>query len=367
MGNLSKGAKIAVALLAAIGVILIFFARRDYTSQTQRLDAIVISAVKECGVSDRNFLYGRQERGKSGRHTFLKITRRYEIGPEFNFDRFQALIRGKLRKTDFKQVKSTFEKDLRKEERAVFFSFKNRIIYEISFLKKKYRRAALRVKGKGAKIAIVLDDFGYNANNLDVLYGINAPLTISVLPNLPYSKRIAEEAGAKNLEIMLHLPLEPRGERKNIEKGTIMVDMPPKEVRAILTDALASVPGAKGVSNHMGSKATEDKDLMKVIFDELNRQHLYFMDNLTADDSVCIEVAAKSKIRIATRSVFLDNESDEGYIENQIRHTAEIAAKTGFAVGVGHDRPATVRVLAKVIPELKSENFQFVYLSEPVK
>lgn len=91
------------------------------------------------------------------------------------------------------------------------------------------------------------------------------------------------------------------------------------------------------------------------------------MDNLTASGSVCGEVAARSKIRIVARSVFLDNESDEDYIENQMRRTAEIAAKTGFAVGVGHDRPATVRVLARIIPELKNDGFQFVYLSEIVK
>lgn len=366
MVNFPKSAKIAIALVLAIGAVLILFAGRDYTKETKRLDSIILKVVRGSGAGDRDFLYGRQERGKSGRHTFLKITRRYEVNSGFSFDKFQADIADELRNTSFKPIKATFEKDSKKEERTLYFSFKNRIIYEISFLKKKYRRAA-KAAGKGAKIAVVLDDFGYNMNNLDPLYGINAPLTISILPNLPYSKKIAEEALAKNLEIILHLPLEPRGEVNNIEEGTIMTDMPAKEVKTILANALAGVPGVKGVSNHMGSKATEDKDLMKVIFDELNRRHLYFMDNLTADDSVCEEVAEKSKIRIAARNVFLDNESDEGYIENQMRRAAEIAGKTGLAVGVGHDRPATVRVLAKIIPELKNEGFQFVYLSEIVK
>jgi hypothetical protein len=311
-------------------------------------------------------LYGRQERGKSGGSTFLKITRRYETGPGFSFDKFQPAIAGALERTDFRPVRSTVSKDPKKEEYAAFFSFKDRIVYEISFLKKKHRLIA-KAKGKGARIAIVLDDFGYNTNNLDALYGINTPLTISVLPNLAYSGRIAEDAGAKKLEVVLHLPLEPRSGKEHIESGTIMTDMPSGEVRRILADALAGVPGAKGVSNHMGSKATEDRNLMKVIFDDLNKKHLYFLDNLTADDSICDEVAARSKIRIVTRNVFLDNESDEGYIENQIRHTAEIAFKTGSAVGVGHDRPATVRVLARIVPELKNDGFQFVYLSEIVK
>ncbi len=366
MGNLPRGAKIAIAAVLAIGMILIFFAKRDYAKETQRLDSIILKVIEDCGISDKNFLYGRQERGKSGGHTFLKITRRYEIGPGFSFDKFQSAMADTLQRTDFRPVKFTVTKDPKKEEHTAFFSFKDRIVYEISFLKKKHRLIA-KAKGKGARIVIVLDDFGYNMNNLDALYGINTPLTISVLPNLAYSKRISEEAGTKKLEVILHLPLEPKSDKERIESGTIMTDMAPKEVRTILANALADVPGAKGVSNHMGSKATEDRDLMKVIFDDLNKRRLYFLDSLTADDSVCAEVAAKSKIRIATRNVFLDNESDEGYIENQIRRTAEIAAKTGSAVGIGHDRPATVRVLARIIPELKNDGFQFVYLSEIVK
>ncbi|MDP3789977.1 MAG: divergent polysaccharide deacetylase family protein [Candidatus Omnitrophota bacterium] len=366
MINIPRGAKIAIAAVLAIGVILIFFAKKDYTKKTQQLDSIVVQVIKDCGVRGENFLYGRQERGKSGGHTFLKITRRYETGPGFSFDKFQSAIGDALQKTNFRPVRFTASKDSKKEEYAAFFSFKDRIVYEISFLKKK-RRPIAKAKGKGARIAIVLDDFGYNMNNLDTLYGINTPLTIAVLPNLAYSTRIAEEAGTKKLEVILHLPLEPKSDKEHTESGTITTDMAPKEVRTILANALASVSGAKGVSNHMGSKATEDRDLMKVIFDDLNKRHLYFLDSLTADDSVCAEVAAKSKIRIATRSIFLDNELDDGYIEKQIRRTAELASKTGFAVGIGHDRPATVRVLAKVIPELKNDGFQFVYLSEIVK
>ena len=53
--------------------------------------------------------------------------------------------------------------------------------------------------------------------------------------------------------------------------------------------------------------------------------------------------------------------------KNPAELAQEIAAKTGSAVGVGHDRVNTVRVLGRIIPELKTEGFQFVYLSEMVK
>lgn len=365
---LSPRAKFTLAVLAAIALIFALFARRDYTKDTERLDSIILQTVRDSGVPDGNFVFGRQEKGKSGGYAFLKITRRYEADQGFSFDKFQSEIGKKLRKTGFKVVKSVFKKDDGQEKRTVYLSFKDRIVYEISFLKKRYMRFS-RAGAEGAKIAIVLDDFGYNYNmdDFDILYNINTPLTISILPNLAHSRRISEGAGARNIEIILHLPLEPRGEGENLEAGTIKVGMPHRQIRMLLKEAMESVPRIKGVSNHMGSKATEDKELMKVIFDELKRRRLYFLDSLVTDNSVCEAVAAKCGLRIAIRSVFLDNESDERYIENQLRRVAEIAAKSGSAVGLGHNRPNTIRALARIIPELKNEGFQFVYLSELVK
>ena len=223
------------------------------------------------------------------------------------------------------------------------------------------------MKGKGAKIAIVLDDFGYNLNNLDTLFEIDSPLTISVLPNLLFSKRIAKKANEQNIEVMLHLPLEPHGEKTNLEKHTILTSMPPQKVNQYLIRAIESIPGLKGVSNHMGSKATEDRVLMGYIFDELRKRDLYFVDNLVTDKSVCKEVAYEKDMRIVARSVFLDNEPDEEYIEGQIKQMARLAEKTGWAVGVGHDRTGTVKVLAKVIPQLKDDGFEFVYVSEIIE
>ncbi len=41
------------------------------------------------------------------------------------------------------------------------------------------RKAATR-----AKVAIVMDDFGYNMNNFDALFSIGQPVTLSILPDL---------------------------------------------------------------------------------------------------------------------------------------------------------------------------------------
>ena len=69
-----------------------------------------------------------------------------------------------------------------------------------------------------AEIAIVIDDWGYNLNNLRILNSVKLPLTVSILPNLSYSKTIAEVAHAHGFRVILHLPMEPY-EKARLEKN----------------------------------------------------------------------------------------------------------------------------------------------------
>jgi len=52
------------------------------------------------------------------------------------------------------------------------------------------------------------------------------------------------------------------------------------------------------------------------------------------------------------------------YIERQIMKAAKQAQDRGWAIGVGHDRPSTVKVLARLMPELSVAGYKFVFVSE---
>lgn len=215
------------------------------------------------------------------------------------------------------------------------------------------------------KLAIVLDDWGYNLNNLGYLDQIKRPLTISVLPHLPYSQTVADEAGRRGLEVILHLPLEPYpSEKVRLEANTIMVNMGQDRVKAVLDDDLNDVLGAAGLSNHMGSKATGDSRLMGIIFKEIKGRGLYFLDSLVSGKSVGPSLSRQMGVKFVKRDVFLDNSSDPAYIKGQISKLKAAAKRQGYAVGIGHDRPNTLMVLKEVMPQLEKEGYKFVYLSE---
>lgn len=217
-----------------------------------------------------------------------------------------------------------------------------------------------------AKIAVVIDDLGYNSNNLGIMEDIKYPMTFSVLPGLNYSETLARELHRRGFEIILHLPMEPY-EKSNMENNTILTSMDETKIKGIIDTDLVSVPYAKGVSNHMGSKVTEDSRTMSIIFNELENRHLYFLDSLVTAKSIGQELADKLNVKFAKRDVFLDNIQDAEYIRQQIQQLKIKARHKGEAIGIGHDRKITLEILKEAMPELEKEGYKFVLVSELVR
>lgn len=220
---------------------------------------------------------------------------------------------------------------------------------------------------KRAKVAIVMDDFGYNMNDFDTLFSINEPVTLSVLPSLKYSKAVSEYARGRGYEVILHLPLESHRKDIKEETDTIRSGMAEADIASRLAKEIESVPGIRGVSNHMGSKSTEDKELMAAVFKYLKKRHLYFFDSMTSEKSVCREAAEAAGLRYARRDIFLDNTDNVEYVGKQLAALEKMALKRGRAIAVCHDRKNTIAALAKMMPRMAKDGIEFVTLSDMVR
>jgi hypothetical protein len=62
--------------------------------------------------------------------------------------------------------------------------------------------------------------------------------------------------------------------------------------------------------------------------------------------------------------VFLDNNSDPEYIKGQLIQLRNLSKKYGTAIGIGHDRKSTLTVLKEILPQLESQGYKFVFISE---
>ena len=221
--------------------------------------------------------------------------------------------------------------------------------------------------GTKPKLALVLDDFGYTDRNFEILEKIDVPLTLAVLPGLPYSQEACSVAARNNMEWILHLPMEPMRKDAPLEENTILVNMDEAMIEDALKRALSSVRGARGVSNHMGSKATGDRRVMEAVFAGLKSRNMFFLDSMTTSDSVCSSVARDMNVPYERRDIFIDNVLEEDVIIKQIGKAVKVARAKGAAVAIGHDKKMTVEVLLRVIPHIQESGIQFVTLSELVE
>ncbi|OGX38826.1 MAG: hypothetical protein A3C53_06970 [Omnitrophica WOR_2 bacterium RIFCSPHIGHO2_02_FULL_68_15] len=216
------------------------------------------------------------------------------------------------------------------------------------------------------KVAIVLDDWGYSRRLVPDVLKLNRPVTLAVLPHQPYSTAIAQQVAGSRCEVILHMPMEPRDDDYPREPQILLSGMPAAEARQMLSAAFATVPSAKGLSNHQGSKATEDAALMQTIMQELRRRRLFFLDSLTASHSACEPAATAAGVPFAARAVFLDNEETPEAIRRQLQELAAAARRAGWAVGIGHDKRVTLEVLEQAMPQMERDGIEFVPLSEVV-
>jgi polysaccharide deacetylase 2 family uncharacterized protein YibQ len=225
--------------------------------------------------------------------------------------------------------------------------------------------AATKVIGK---IAVVLDDWGYNSYHCKYLQNIDAPVTAAILPNLPFSKQVLACARAAGQEAILHLPLEPYANNDKYPRDYILTTkMSSKELTVLLKKILDEFPGISGVNNHMGSKATEDPRVMTIVMTEIKKRGLFFVDSVTSSRSVCPQVAQEIKIPFARRVVFLDNRNERVSIERSFAEGARIAREKGFALIIGHDRELTLKILAEQITKLKQQGYQFLSVKDLIK
>ena len=223
----------------------------------------------------------------------------------------------------------------------------------------------LRPEGRAA---LIVDDFGNGINEIsNGFLNLDQPFTIAVLPHLKASEEVAVRAYEKGFEVILHLPLEPHNSQIDPGEGAVFVDMSPQEIRRRVQEALDSIPHIRGVNNHMGSKATENEDVMGTVMAEVKKKDLYWVDSVTSPDSKAYDVAKKMRLAAARSKMFIDSEPEIEKIEAKLERLYELATTQDSVIAIGHCRPLTLQVLKEALPKLEKRGITFVYVSDFVE
>ena len=221
-------------------------------------------------------------------------------------------------------------------------------------------------KNGSGKLAIIIDDGGYGGAATEIILGLSPKLTLAILPNTPHGTDIAERARAAGFEVMLHMPMENLDPKLFPHEGQLNLDMTDSMIRELTEAALAQVPGAVGVNNHMGSRYTGDAKYMALFMDAIADKGLFFVDSRTTADSRAFEVARAFDVPSETRDLFLDHVDDAAQIRARFWEVVKLAQQNGEAIAIGHFRPATAAVLAELLPQLPEYGVELVHASELV-
>ena len=218
------------------------------------------------------------------------------------------------------------------------------------------------------RIALIIDDLGYNLELGRRALALPGPITVAVLPFTPHTTALAQLAADAGIDVILHEPMQAADETV-CAPGTLTTSMSDADLRGQLAHALAQVPQAIGVNNHTGSLLTAQRAPMVSLMAELHAQSLFFLDSRTTPDTVARDVAVERGVPSARRDVFLDHVVAAHDIAAEFERAISIARQQGHAVLIAHPYQLSLTFLEQALPTLAAQGIVLVKLAtllEPV-
>ena len=221
--------------------------------------------------------------------------------------------------------------------------------------------------GERPVIAVVIDDVGLDKRRARRVIALPGPLTLSLLTYATELPALAAAARAEGHELLVHLPMEPVSGHADPGPNALMISHDVRELLRRIDWSLARFDGFVGVSNHMGSRFTQDAPAMAVVLAELQRRGLMFLDSRTSGQTIGAAIARTIELPGAERDVFLDPDGQQSDVAGQLDQLERVAWQQGFAVGIGHPHDVTLAALADWLPQATARGLVLAPISAIAK
>ncbi|WP_347552684.1 divergent polysaccharide deacetylase family protein [Pseudalkalibacillus hwajinpoensis] len=209
------------------------------------------------------------------------------------------------------------------------------------------------------ELANVIDDLGNNMGGTEEMLRLPVTLTVAIMPFLETTERDAELAHQFGHEVIIHVPMEPlKGKRSWLGPGAITTDLSDHEISKRINAAIDAVPHAVGMNHHMGSKATADERVMRIVLEICRERGLYYLDSKTTGKSVIPGLAEEIGVPYLENELFFDDIYTVQHISKQARELADRLKDDKAHIAIGHVGIAGEKmaaVLSDYLPVYKSE------------
>ena len=218
------------------------------------------------------------------------------------------------------------------------------------------------------KVALIFDDLGESLSDLKEIYSLNIPLTISIIPDLKFSKNIAHIGSRCGFSVFIHLPLEPENKQryKTNKYRFITSDLSRREVISLSRQYLNSIRIAIGVNNHMGSAATQNRQLMKAVLGEIKKKGLIFVDSRASLESIAYDQACKMNLVCGYNEGFVDAVDDISVMEERMKDLIARAKSKGKIIIIAHPKKNTFKFLKERLSAIRRE-VEFITIKDYFK
>jgi len=218
------------------------------------------------------------------------------------------------------------------------------------------------------RLAIIIDDIGFNELGAMELNSLGIPLTAAVIPHAPYAYDEARQLNMYGIEQIIHLPMQSMNREMKVDPARFVVkgaDL--SSIRRLVQRSRTLVPYARGVNNHMGSLITGDPQTMGRVLSVLREEGLFFVDSRTTSTTVAYRMARDMNVPATQRDAFLEDIQNDNitfnYTRKQVLKVAELARRKGHAVAIGHPYPTTIKAIRAAVGEVRAMGVRFVPVS----
>ncbi|MCL1827570.1 MAG: divergent polysaccharide deacetylase family protein [Candidatus Cloacimonetes bacterium] len=217
-------------------------------------------------------------------------------------------------------------------------------------------------------LCIIIDDFGqYNGPLLDSFCLLDKAVAFAVIPGLPFSNVAIDKAIKSGREVIVHIPMEADS-NANPGNNAIFSHLNEREIYHRMNIYFDNNKFAIGGNNHMGSKITSNKRLLRSVFRYMQEHDYYFIDSKTTPNSVVREIALEMGVAYESRDLFLDApDSTDAVLYDCLRELQRLKNNKNRALVITHcfDKGRLQR-LQIFINEAKKMGFQLVPPSQYV-
>jgi hypothetical protein len=222
--------------------------------------------------------------------------------------------------------------------RTSFWSPQDQQYIVIEIFQKETTRFAKKIEPQSfPMLCIIIDDFGqYKGSLLDEFCELPPEVAFAVLPGLPFTQIVIDKAIKSGREVIVHIPMEANS-TTNPGRNAIFSHMSDREIYARMDSYFTENNFAIGANNHMGSKITSNRNLMRAIFRYLAERDFHFIDSRTTPNSVARQVAIEMGVAYEVRDLFLDTPtSSDAVLYERLRDLKRIKESKNRALVITH-------------------------------